>query len=1087
MRSKSLFAGLVLVVGWSQAQQLPLTDSSHKLEAAHKHSDQFHPNFDRVDETFAETIVSTLSASSQHTILLHLLQRAKCIPLLAHIGNATVFAPTDKAWEDWAERHAPQRQGELYGGWLSSQGIGEWLVDPEIEEEEEMDNQNWALRQHLLYHMLNYTLHPSDLIAKEGRKDIAIETTLLFPLAQQPEIPPIPEPGSPWLPRGGEGMLAGHGQRLRIAKVGTQKGGERGSIGVDSDGQRGAAVWDGAGWNDTPRNLTGMQTEDVVGARWTRNGVVIGIQGVLDMPPSIEHIIRNHPSLTYLSHLLPPSESLPKPLPDSLATSPHLTIFAPSNEAFDSLDQVEKRYLEGGYGLEGVGRVAGGGVVLGVGKHEAVGWSDHWGKKGNEVEAANGDDLLIEVSSNSSLMINGTEASTIDIFASNGVVHIVPTLLVPDNFTLLNSNEKVLLSLNATRFVSLLRSANLSHTYVGERDNDNKEEPWTILAPTDEALDAMDRWGGHGPPLPVWTDEVQERLVEPFKDPSPLAALLQYHILPGRLLPGDVRDGMLLGTELRTAALGGARQRLRVDVSEQFDGTKEDVGIGEIRFDSATVLGKPVKSGKSIIYLMSNLLSPPDDVLQTAVSDLQLSTFIAGVYAAELDKVVKKSPATTYFVPRNRAFAALGLTMKYLLLAEGKDDLRKVVKYHAVNQIVYTPDLESGKEHYTTLEGGEVTLIKTGDMNGTIVLRSPTKWEGHDSGESLPANGEYRPARITHSDSLTETGTIHTIDAVILPADVKINALKLIRGSKQSTMLDLLYRAGLGWIVEGREPDGAELQRVALEGVVQTWDENDDSGEQGDEGSDWDMDSLAMPSYTILCPTDKAFSRLNLTQYLADPEALLNLLKLHIIPSQPRRSTLKAREPSSPPKDGQPLVLEDDLVYGTLLSSSSKYGDVAFRATGDNSFIVGIRNARGRGGQNGGDAARVGLSGRGSVRWKKGVKESLKGKKKGKKDSLKGKKKGKKGGDDDKEVEREDDEIGYQALWKGGMALGGGVVLIDSVLIPYEPSWFSRWGWLVFTLIGIGSALLIAAVGLGWWWMTKRKEGYEPLEGEEEE
>jgi hypothetical protein len=178
----------------------------------------------------------------------------------------------------------------------------------------------------------------------------------------------------------------------------------------------------------------------------------------------------------------------------------------------------------------------------------------------------------------------------------------------------------------------------------------------------------------------------------------------------------------------------------------------------------------------------------------------------------------------------------------------------------------------------------------------------------------------------------------------------------------------------------------------------------------------------------VLCPSDKAFSRLNLTHYLNDQEALLNLLKLHIIPTQPSTPrTANSKIPASPPSDGAPLSLEDDLVYSTLLSSSSKYGDVAFRATGDNSFLVGIRNARSSAGN---DAARLGATGRGSVRWRKnkgdqGVSVS----------------KGGKGKDKAKDDDAHD---GYEELWRGGMTLGGGVVMLDSVLVPYEPSWFSR-------------------------------------------
>jgi uncharacterized surface protein with fasciclin (FAS1) repeats len=258
---------------------------------------------------FAESIVSALSASSKHTTFLRLLQRAKCIPLLAHIGSSTVFAPTDEAWDAWAEKHRPEEEDDLVQGWLGPDGLDEWLKDEEdvlasrvamtMDDEGErqrLDNQNWALRQHLLYHMLNYTLQASAIIAGNS-SNVTIETTLLFPLLEEPEHPPVPEPGPPWLPRGGEGLLGGHGQRLRLARAGSGAGGERGKVGVDHFGEGGVTVWDGRGWNSGDETEF-MGAKNVTGARWVRNGVVIGVDGVLEPPPSIGTLLSGRSGLT---------------------------------------------------------------------------------------------------------------------------------------------------------------------------------------------------------------------------------------------------------------------------------------------------------------------------------------------------------------------------------------------------------------------------------------------------------------------------------------------------------------------------------------------------------------------------------------------------------------------------------------------------------------------------------------------------------------------------------------------------------------------------------------------------------------------
>lgn len=196
----------------------------------------------------------------------------------------------------------------MYLGWVDSTLVqeiySESLDEAEVDDGEMgdgfLDNQNWALRQHLLYHMLNYTLPPGTFVP-DSSGEVTMQTSLLFPLSQEPALPPTPPPGPPWLPRGGEGMLGGHGQRLRLVRGGSDIGGERGKVGVDRDGKGGVEVWDGSGWPKVPKvpkNGTeggdasyqrekGKEEHKVGGARWTRNGVVIGVQGVLEPPPSI--------------------------------------------------------------------------------------------------------------------------------------------------------------------------------------------------------------------------------------------------------------------------------------------------------------------------------------------------------------------------------------------------------------------------------------------------------------------------------------------------------------------------------------------------------------------------------------------------------------------------------------------------------------------------------------------------------------------------------------------------------------------------------------------------------------------------------
>lgn len=175
---------------------------------------------------------------------------------------------------------------------------------------------------------------------------------------------------------------------------------------------------------------------------------------------------------------------------------------------------------------------------------------------------------------------------------------------------------------------------------------------------------------------------------------------------------------------------------------------------------------------------------------------------------------------------------------------------------------------------------------------------------------------------------------------------------------------------------------------------------------------------------------------MNLTYYLSDALALRSLLLLHIIPS-----------PLAPPLNthGIPLDLVDESVYPTLLDVSqgghSQFGQLAFRKWGAEGFLVGIKNARGTEGEL--DSARV-------LSWGRSTPTIL------------------------------------PNLHSPRLSSGGGLILLDSVLLPYEESWFRRVGWkLVAAGIVISSLALIGYLTMKLWARSK-VQTYDLLEGEED-
>jgi solute carrier family 25 carnitine/acylcarnitine transporter 20/29 len=492
-----------------------------------------------------------------------------------------------------------------------------------------------------------------------------------------------------------------------------------------------------------------------------------------------------------------------------------------------------------------------------------------------------------------------------DIYASNGVLHLVDSLLIPPGALQLTA-EKYLLALNCTTFVSLLHSVDLASLI-----NDT-EAKYTILAPKDDVLSLY----GDG--------ELPER------GSDELRKLLQYHFIPGRWTPKKLQNGMLLETALKEPGLGGEPQVLGVHVSS--DGEKKSGK--SFRFGGAGIIGESSKLAynlscclyrfcflvdinNTLVYFVSRPLVPPSDPLQTALPFLDLSSFLAAVFSTSQAEVLRTTPRTSLLMPRNSAFKRLGMLVSaHLLSASSKVDLENVLLHHALDTVEYSRSLLDGSQHtFATLEGTDIQVDRT--KNGTVLLRPSGGWDG-------------MKAELYPRDLLTETGVVHELSDVLIPRSVELTVGKLVKAAKGSTMNSVAVKAGFEWVLNGTAPP---------------------------EGSPWADEGLAGSGWTLLCPTDDAFKDLNLTELYADAEALRSIVTQHLIPSPDPKSSLLSTDALY---NNRPLSLDNSATYTTLRSSASAYGDIIFRRSEDGGvydYVVGIKGARGTDGR--ADWARV--------------------------------------------------------------------------------------------------------------------------------
>ena len=393
----------------------------------------------------------------------------------------------------------------------------------------------------------------------------------------------------------------------------------------------------------------------------------------------------------------------------------------------------------------------------------------------------------------------------------------------------------------------------------------------------------------------------------------------------------------------------------------------------------------------TVVYFISRPLEPPVDPLQTALPMLDLSSFLAAIFSTSTADVIKRTPRATLLLPHNDAFKRLGMLVSdHLLAASSKADLENVIMHHVIDGVEYSQNLVNGSQRtFATLEGSDLQLERPG--NGSVILSASGGWAGMRSA-------------LYAQNVLTETGVIHELSDIMIPRSVELTIGKLMKAAKATNMINMVTKAGFDWVLNGTAPP---------------------------KDSEWAAQGLSRPSWTLLCPTDDAFKKYNLTELFGDIDVLRAIVSQHLVPTPPSTGDSDSFDIPDVLNNNRPLPLDRLGEYSTLLSPSSAYGDIVFRALDDQAsqYMVGIKNARGTDKQ--ADWARVLTWGRATT---------------------------------------------------GGS--NGGVITIDRMLVPYHPPWWIEY--LAPSIVGVLGVGLIVLFFYGVrkvWNRDTTEATYEPIGG----
>jgi transforming growth factor-beta-induced protein len=302
-----------------------------------------------------------------------------------------------------------------------------------------------------------------------------------------------------------------------------------------------------------------------------------------------------------------------------------------------------------------------------------------------------------------------------NLAARNGVVHLIDRVILPQSQNLV---ELAVANPQFSILVEAVAAAGLVETLSGAG-------PFTVFAPTNDAFAAL-------------LGELRLSKEELLANKPLLTAVLTYHVLPARVLAGDIRDN-----STPTTVQG---QAIRLDT----DGGK--VVITDASGRQSNVVATNVQASNGVIHVIDKVILPQGkNIVEIAAGLPDFSILVEAVLAAELQGVLSGPGPFTVFAPTNAAFASLlaELEVSKEALLANKPLLTAVLTYHVLPARVLAADIRDNSMP-ATVQGQTIRLDT-------------------DGGKVTITDGRNRVSNVVTTDVQASNGVIHVIDKVILP------------------------------------------------------------------------------------------------------------------------------------------------------------------------------------------------------------------------------------------------------------------------------------------------------------------------------
>jgi len=312
------------------------------------------------------------------------------------------------------------------------------------------------------------------------------------------------------------------------------------------------------------------------------------------------------------------------------------------------------------------------------------------------------------------VLVNGIKLRMRDIVGTNGVIHVIDDVLVPESA---RTAMDALKSRRMNTMMELLDSAKLTQEFS---DMSNI----TIFLPTEKAL-----------------SELPESFLKELKtDSQKLKEFLMYHVTTPRKCKCELENNLMLQTEIEDKNI-----RVNTYGASVLFGDRFKVSTAQC----ARIVNLDDEVCAGMIHTVDKVLIPPaGDILKVITNGGKYSKFVELLKFSELEEELETKAGKTLLVPTDSAFDKIDKDTASRLRND-KEFAAQVVRKHLLNEVLCC----SGIQRNNLFFNNSRKRSSSGDL--VAVRRS-------NSGHLYADKSE-----ISKCDMMATNGVVHQIESLL--------------------------------------------------------------------------------------------------------------------------------------------------------------------------------------------------------------------------------------------------------------------------------------------------------------------------------